>query len=123
MKRTLAVLALCLCTLPLTAVANVGSPEITIDSYAAMSVEQRMIYVAGLADTLDLAAAMAPDNQTLGDLAECTHGFGRDQLVSALEAGAKETASEWTVDAPASIWFVDTMIYVCQLQIPPLQQD
>lgn len=117
MKRSLAALALLL--LPLAAQAS--DTEFTIDSFVALSVEQRSIYVAALADALDLAAAMAPENSHLPVLAECTHGYGRDALLSALDAGGRETASEWTGDAPAALWFVDTMIYVCQLRLPMLQ--
>lgn len=119
MKRRLAVLALGLAILPLPLAAE-GAKN-TIASYQAMSVEQRVIYIAGLADMLDMAAAMAPDNSHLPVLAECTDGFGRGQLLSALEAGATETASEWEPDAPAAVWFIDTMIYVCQLQLAPLR--
>ncbi|HKY93822.1 MAG TPA: hypothetical protein VJL84_00900 [Kiloniellales bacterium] len=122
MKRRLAALALGLTILPLPLAAETGQSKFTIASYEALSVEQRMVYIAGLADMLDLAAALAPDNSRLPVLAECTHGFGRDQLLSALEAGATETSSRWTPDAPAAAWFVDTMIYVCQLQLPPLGQ-
>jgi hypothetical protein len=101
--------------------AGTADPRYSLDSFAAMEAEQSMIYVAGLADMLDLAATLAPDNSRLPVLADCTHGFGRDQLLSALEAGGRENASNWTGDAPAAVWFIDTMIYVCQLQLSPLQ--
>lgn len=119
MRSRLAALALGLAILPLPLAAEAA--QNTIASYQAMSVEQRVIYIAGLADMLDMAAALAPDNSHLPVLAECTNGFGRGELLSALEAGATQTASQWTTDAPAAVWFVDTMIYVCQLQLAPLR--
>jgi hypothetical protein len=121
MKHRLAALALGLAVLPLPLAAETAAPERTIASYQAMSVEERRVYLAGLADMLDSAAALAPDNSRLPLLAECTQGFGDDELLSALEAGANETRSEWAPDASAAVWFVDTMIYVCQLQLQPLQ--
>jgi hypothetical protein len=121
MKHSLAALALGLTLLPLPLAADTAKAERTIASYQAMSVEERLVYIAGLADMLDRAAALAPANSHLPVLAECTQGFGQDELLSALEAAGNETRSEWSPDASAAVWFVDTMIYVCQLQLQPLR--
>ena len=50
-------------------------------------------------------------------------GYSDDELISAVEAAANETQSEWDPSDSAAVWFVDTMIYVCQLQLPALKQD
>ena len=121
MKHTLAALALALAPLP--AVADDSGAERTIATYQSMSVADRTVFLAGLADMLDKAAALAPNNDHLPLLAECTQGYRDDELLSAVEAAATETRTEWETDDSAAVWFVDTMIYVCQLQLAPLKAD
>jgi hypothetical protein len=65
---------------------------------------------------------MAPSNNRLPVIAACTHGFGRDDLISAVEAGAEHIKMKWAETAPAAEWFLTTMIYVCQLQLPPPEE-
>ena len=119
MKRTLAAFALALAPLP--ALADGGGPERTIATYQSMGVEDRTVYLAGLADMLGKAAALSPNNSHLPQLAECTQGYSRDELLSAVEAAGNETQTEWDPSDSAAVWFIDTMIYVCQLQLAPLK--
>ncbi|HKY93823.1 MAG TPA: hypothetical protein VJL84_00905 [Kiloniellales bacterium] len=116
--RFAAALALVLLPLPLAA-QEPADPEFTLGQYQALSEADRTLYVAGLSDMLDAAAAMAPDNTHLPPIAGCTHGYGRDDLRSAAEEGAAHIKMKWSENAPAASWFVTTMIHVCQLQLPP----
>jgi hypothetical protein len=123
MKRSFAVLTFALSLLPVPLAAQApADPEFTLGQYQALTIEQRTLYIAGLADMLDAAAAMAPSNNRLPIIAACTHGFGRDDLMSAVEAGAGHIQMKWAETAPAAEWFITTMIYVCQLQLPPPEQ-
>ncbi len=119
MRRLLLALPLVL-TLPATAaVADMdGDPEITLGAYQALPEGERTLYIAGLADALDASAAMT-GNQRLTIIATCTHGFDRTTLRETVEAGAPDIKMKWSEDAPAASWFITTMIYVCQLQLPP----
>lgn len=126
MKRSFAVLGLAAASLfaspPALSAEPVTDPEFTLEQYQALTIAERTLYIAGLADMLDAAAAMAPHDKRLPLIAACTHGFGRDDLISAVEAGASHIQMKWAATAPAAEWFIVTMINVCQLQLPPPEQ-
>ena len=121
MKARLAA-ALALSLLPLPLAAQMAEPEFTLGQYQALSESQRTLYVAGLADMLDAAALMAPDNTWLPPIATCTHGFNANDLRAAVETGPKDIMMKWAETVPAAEWFITTMIHVCQLQLPPPEQ-
>ena len=97
---------------------TVGAPEFTIESYGALPEGERALYLAGLADGLDAAAAMT-GNKRLTIIAACTNGFDRETLRQVVEEGAVDIEMKWAPDSPAASWFIQTMILVCQLQLPP----
>jgi len=119
--RRLLLAAPALLTLALASPASadeVGAPEFTIERYGALSEGERALYLAGLADALDAAAAMT-GNKRLTIIATCINGFDREALRQAVEAGAVDIEMKWAPDSPAANWFIQTMIMVCQLQLPP----
>jgi hypothetical protein len=122
MKRTIALLSLATFGLPLPLAAQSAAPELTLGQYQALDEQARTLYIAGLADMLDVAAAMAPRNTHLPVIAACTHGFAAADLRQAVEAGAPDIQMKWADTAPMAQWFVQTMILVCQLQLPPPEQ-
>ena len=103
---------------PALADAVVGAPEFTIESYGALPEDERALYLAGLADGLDAAAAMT-GNKRLTIIAACTNGFDRETLRQVVEEGAVDIEMKWAPDSPAASWFIQTMILVCQLQLTP----
>lgn len=116
MRHLLLVLPLAL-ALPAASLADTHeAPELTRAGYFALAPEVRSLYLAGLADGLDLAAAGAK-NARLSAIAACLHGFDGDGLRDAIETA--EPRLEWPDDTPAAGWAVATMIQVCQLQLPP----
>ncbi len=92
--------------------------KLSLESYQALDEAGRTLYVAGLADALDAAAAMT-HNQRLTIIAACTHGFAADTLRETVERGDPNMMIKWAADTPAANWFIQTMILVCQLQLPP----
>ena len=92
------------------------APEFTRAGYFALQPEARSLYLAGLADGLDLAAAGAKSDR-LSAIAACLHGFDGDGLRDAVETA--EPVLTWPDETPAAGWAVATMIQVCQLQLPP----
>lgn len=92
--------------------------KLTLEAYQALPEAERTAYIAGLADALDVAAAMGK-SERLKIIAACTHGFPAAALREAVEAGPPDMAFKWAADAPAANWFVQTMILVCQLQLQP----
>lgn len=100
------------------ALAQDPAPEHTLETYQALPEAERTAYVAGLADALDLAAAMPGASERLRAVAGCTNGFDAAALRGAVEAGPEGMAVKWDASAPAAGWFVETMILVCQLQLP-----
>jgi hypothetical protein len=122
MQRSFAALALAAVLLPLPLAAQAPDAELTLGQYQALDEQQRTLYIAGLSDMLDAAAAMAPRHGRLPVIAACTHGFAATELRQAVEAGAPDMQIKWADTAPAAQWFVQTMILVCQLQLPPPEQ-
>jgi hypothetical protein len=121
MRRLL--LAALFATAPLALAApSVGADEIleahhTLESYQALPEAERSAYVAGLSDALNAAAA-STGNRRLTLIAGCTQGFAPDELRRAAEEHV-DIQMRWSASAPASAWFIQTMILVCQLQLPP----
>jgi hypothetical protein len=111
--------ALAFATLAPPALAQAPAPEHTLETFQALPEAERTAYVAGLADALDLAAAMPGASERLRAVAGCTNGFDAAALRGAVEAGPEGMAVKWDASAPAAGWFVATMILVCQLQLPP----
>lgn len=94
----------------------VTEPELTVGGYLALAEGERALYLAGLADALDYAAAgKASDNLRL--VATCVHGFDRETLREAIDGA--EPRLDWPDESSAAAWAVATMIQVCQLQMPP----
>ena len=122
MRRLL--FAALLSTAPLALSApSAGAAEIlearhTLETYQALPEAERTAYVAGLSDALNAAAA-ATQNARLAIIAGCTQGFAPDELRQAVETGPADIQIKWAASAPAANWFVQTMILVCQLQLPP----
>ena len=122
MRRLL--FAALLSTAPLAlAPPSAGADEIleahhTLETYQALPEAERTAYVAGLADALNAAAA-ATHNKRLTIIAACTQGFAPDKLRQAVETGPADLQIKWAASPPASAWFIQTMILVCQLQLPP----
>lgn len=106
------------CAQPTVAEAPPPTPELTLEDYFLLSEGERRLYVAGLADALDAAAAMTK-NQRLTLIATCTNGFEAEALRQAVEAGPPDIQIKWAADTPAANWFTHTMTLVCQLQLPP----
>lgn len=117
--RVLALLAAIVAAAAVPAAAQTPAPEHTLETYQALPEAERTAYVAGLADALDLAAAMRGASERLGAVAGCIHGFDARALREVAEAGPAGMAIKWDAAAPAASWFVETMILVCQLQLPP----
>ena len=105
--------------LPLAAAADGETPaaKVTWEGYYALSETERVAYLAGLSDALDLAASDSGDER-LTAIAACLHGFSAAELRLIVEDAEQMPKIKWPATASAASWVVNGMIWVCQLQLP-----